>query len=341
MHYSILVKKSTFIVIKKSSAPSNNTNQTKPRSRTEIRSPSSNPPQQRKAWLGPIRAHAAWNRAGSRCDGGSITFLAACSSSTPSPITTYTTFLPNLCIMRSKQLSFPAKKQNKQGGRKEGGGDGQKGTSGEREVVFTWLAACSSSLPSPTTTYVTLVPKRDTIRSKQLSFPGDKHMASTSVLWRSDGDEQIIHLEISKWEFLRRHTSLPASWHRMLHESGTLNDRMVDGWVLIGTEMFGRVMDFVSAVGGVIQCGHLFLLLSISHSLFMKCFLSWFFRVMEVYLPASYLGFKPARLQDFTLEGQYYTSYVAKAIQARPGTSLVPPYRGTKLNSFGCNISIY
>lgn len=50
---------------------------------------------------------------------GSITFLAACSSSTPSPTTTYTTFLPNLCIMRSKQLSFPAKTQiNK--GRKEG-----------------------------------------------------------------------------------------------------------------------------------------------------------------------------------------------------------------------------
>lgn len=57
--------------------------------------------------------------AGSLWGCGSITFLAACSSSTPSPITTYTTFLPNLCIMRSKQLSFPAKKQiNK--GRKEG-----------------------------------------------------------------------------------------------------------------------------------------------------------------------------------------------------------------------------
>lgn len=50
---------------------------------------------------------------------GSITFLAACSSSTPSPTTTYTTFLPNLCIMRSKQLSLPVKTQiNK--GRKEG-----------------------------------------------------------------------------------------------------------------------------------------------------------------------------------------------------------------------------
>lgn len=39
---------------------------------------------------------------------GVVTLAAACSSSTPSPITTYTTFLPNLCIMRSKQLSLPA-----------------------------------------------------------------------------------------------------------------------------------------------------------------------------------------------------------------------------------------
>lgn len=38
-----------------------------------------------------------------------VTFFAACSSSTPSPITTYTTFLPNLCIIRSKQLSFPGR----------------------------------------------------------------------------------------------------------------------------------------------------------------------------------------------------------------------------------------
>lgn len=40
--------------------------------------------------------------------------------------------------------------------------------------MFTWLAACSSSFPSPITTYVMLVPKRETIRSKQLSLPGDK-----------------------------------------------------------------------------------------------------------------------------------------------------------------------
>lgn len=38
--------------------------------------------------------------------------------------------------------------------------------------IFTWLAACSSSRPSPTTTYVMLAPNLDTIRSKQLSFPG-------------------------------------------------------------------------------------------------------------------------------------------------------------------------
>lgn len=36
-----------------------------------------------------------------------LTFFAPCSSSTPSPITTYTTFLPNLWIILSKQLSFP------------------------------------------------------------------------------------------------------------------------------------------------------------------------------------------------------------------------------------------
>lgn len=35
------------------------------------------------------------------------TFFAPCSSSTPSPITMYTAFLPNLCIILSKQLSFP------------------------------------------------------------------------------------------------------------------------------------------------------------------------------------------------------------------------------------------
>lgn len=50
---------------------------------------------------------------------GPITFLAACSSSAPSPTTTYTTFLPNLCIMRSKQLSFPAEETR----RKKGSGE--------------------------------------------------------------------------------------------------------------------------------------------------------------------------------------------------------------------------
>lgn len=39
--------------------------------------------------------------------GGRSTFFAPCSSSTPSPITMYTAFLPNLCIILSKQLSFP------------------------------------------------------------------------------------------------------------------------------------------------------------------------------------------------------------------------------------------
>lgn len=38
---------------------------------------------------------------------GTLTFFAPCSSSTPSPMTTYTTFLPNLWIILSKQLSFP------------------------------------------------------------------------------------------------------------------------------------------------------------------------------------------------------------------------------------------
>lgn len=70
--------------------------------------------QQNKGRLLSSRAHTARTRAGSRGEvHGSITFLAACSSSTPSPTTTYTTFLPNLCIMRSKQLSFPAKTQIK------------------------------------------------------------------------------------------------------------------------------------------------------------------------------------------------------------------------------------
>lgn len=42
-----------------------------------------------------------------RHQGGTLTFFAPCSSSTPSPMTTYTTFLPNLWIILSKQLSFP------------------------------------------------------------------------------------------------------------------------------------------------------------------------------------------------------------------------------------------
>lgn len=138
--------------------------------------------QQNKGRLLSSRAHTARTRAGSRGEvHGSITFLAACSSSTPSPTTTYTTFLPNLCIMRSKQLSFPAKTQIKkkktQGGEVGDGGrsHGQRGQSFGKSM-FTWLAACSSSFPSPTTTYVMLVPKRETIRSKQLSLPGDKQM---------------------------------------------------------------------------------------------------------------------------------------------------------------------
>lgn len=56
----------------------------------------------------------------------------------------------------------------------EGGrSHGQRGQSFGKSL-FTWLAACSSSFPSPTTTYVMLAPKRETIRSKQLSLPGDK-----------------------------------------------------------------------------------------------------------------------------------------------------------------------
>lgn len=53
--------------------------------------------------------------------------------------------------------------------------------------MFTWLAACSSSFPSPITTYVMLVPKRETIRSKQLSLPGDKQTGF-----------QRIHLDASE-----------------------------------------------------------------------------------------------------------------------------------------------
>ena len=46
----------------------------------------------------------------------------------------------------------------------------------------TCLAAVSSSRPSPTTTYVHLRPKRDTIRSKQLSLPRLDHTHITATL---------------------------------------------------------------------------------------------------------------------------------------------------------------
>lgn len=55
----------------------------------------------RKACISSYVSHQHFRR--------QVTFFAACSSSTPSPITTYTTFLPNLCIIRSKQLSFPGR----------------------------------------------------------------------------------------------------------------------------------------------------------------------------------------------------------------------------------------
>lgn len=82
-----------------------------------------------------------------------------------------------LCV-QSNSL-FLQKKTNKQrgGGRRGGVGVGVTWSEGSEFLesrLFTWLAACSSSFPSPTTTYVMLVPKRETIRSKQLSLPGDK-----------------------------------------------------------------------------------------------------------------------------------------------------------------------
>lgn len=49
--------------------------------------------------------------------------------------------------------------------------------------MLTCFAAASSSLPSPTTTYVHFLPNRDTIRSKQLSFPATKYpITNTSQL---------------------------------------------------------------------------------------------------------------------------------------------------------------
>lgn len=91
----------------------------------------------KKGRLRPIRAHTEGGLGGSRWGCGSITFLAACSSSTPSPTTTYTTFLPNLCIMRSKQLSFPAKTQINRG-RKEG----HKVRGVRVQKLFVYLAGC-------------------------------------------------------------------------------------------------------------------------------------------------------------------------------------------------------
>ncbi len=85
-----------------------------------------------------------------------------------------------------KATLFSCKKTNKQG--EEGGSQGQRGSE-FRSRLFTWLAACSSSFPSPITTYVMLVPKRETIRSKQLSLPGDKQTGFHRVFICLDGDK--------------------------------------------------------------------------------------------------------------------------------------------------------
>jgi hypothetical protein len=45
------------------------------------------------------------------------TFLAPCSSSAPSPITMYTALRPNRCMILSKQLSFPAQSEGREGTR--------------------------------------------------------------------------------------------------------------------------------------------------------------------------------------------------------------------------------
>lgn len=82
-----------------------------------------------------------------------------------------------LCVQSN---SLFLQKQINKGGRKEGRRGGREGVTWSEgsefleSRLFTWLAACSSSFPSPITTYVMLVPKRETIRSKQLSLPGDK-----------------------------------------------------------------------------------------------------------------------------------------------------------------------
>ena len=51
----------------------------------------------------------------------------------------------------------------------------------ERKLKFTCFAANSSSRPSPITTYVTFFPKRETILSKQLSFPARKETKGENI----------------------------------------------------------------------------------------------------------------------------------------------------------------
>lgn len=63
--------------------------------------------------------------------------------------------------------------------------------------MFTWLAACSSSFPSPITTYVMLVPKRETIRSKQLSLPGDKQTGFHRIRLDASEAQRATHAHVS------------------------------------------------------------------------------------------------------------------------------------------------